>query len=231
MPTHPVVSRSDWLAARQALVAEEKAMSAARDALAAKRRALPWVEVTTAYSFDTPSGTKPLIDLFAGRGQLFVYHFMLAPSWNEGCKNCSCLADHFGGMLPHLAARDVTLTAVSRAPLATIDAFKARMGWTFPWVSSAGTTFNFDFNVSFAPDTAGQGSYNYAPRSGSMEELPGASVFARDEQGRVFHTYSTYARGLDQLLGMYNVLDLMPKGRDEAGLPYPMSWIKHHDKY
>jgi predicted dithiol-disulfide oxidoreductase (DUF899 family) len=134
-------------------------------------------------------------------------------------------------MLPHLAARDVTLTAVSRAPLATIEAFKTRMGWTFPWVSSAGTPFNFDFNVSFAPEQADQGSYNYAPRSGSMEELPGASVFARDEHGRVFHTYSTYARGLDQLLGMYNVLDLMPKGRDEDGLPYSMSWIKHHDRY
>ena len=172
-------------------------------------------------------------DLFAGRSQLIVYHFMFAPDWNEGCKSCSYLADHFDGAAIHLAHRDVTLAAVSRAPLAEIQAFRKRMGWHFNWVSSFGNDFNRDFHVSFTPEelAGGEVYYNYARNSFPVEEAPGASVFYRSEAGEIFHPYSAYARGLDILVGAYNFLDLVPKGRDEVGLAFTMEWVRHHDRY
>ena len=232
--SHPsIVSRSQWLAARRALLAEEKAFTRARDALSAKRRELPWVAVDKAYRFEGPDGPATLADLFAGRSQLVVYHFMFHPDWNEGCKSCSFWADNFDGAVPHLAARDCTMVAVSRAPLAKLAAFKKRLGWRFPWYSSAGSDFNYDFAVSFTPEqTAAKAPlYNYGAIPAMMEELPGLSVFARDGAGAIFHTYSTYARGLDMLNGAYHHLDLLPKGRDEAGLPFSMAWVRHRDKY
>ena len=227
-----IVSRQAWLAARKALLAKEKAFSRERDALARERRALPWVKVEKSYAFDTPEGTRSLTQLFGARSQLIVYHFMLGPGWEAGCKSCSYLADHFEGALPHLAARDVSFAAVSRAPLAEIEAFRKRMGWRFPWVSSHGNDFNFDFHVSFRKEEMGtQVEYNYVLGEARMEELPGASAFYKDERGSVFHTYSTYSRGLDLMIGAYNWLDIAPRGRDEGGLEFSMSWVKHHDKY
>jgi predicted dithiol-disulfide oxidoreductase (DUF899 family) len=227
-----VVTRQVWLAARKALLAKEKAFSRERDALACERRALPWVKVEKSYAFDTPEGTRSLAQIFGARSQLLVYHFMLGPGWDAGCKSCSYLADHFEGALPHLAARDVGFVAVSRAPLPEIERFRRRMGWRFPWVSSHGNDFNFDFHVSFRKEEMGkQVEYNYLLGEASMEELPGASAFSMDAQGAVFHTYSTYARGLDLMIGAYNWLDIAPKGRDEDGLEFTMSWVRHHDKY
>jgi predicted dithiol-disulfide oxidoreductase (DUF899 family) len=229
---HKVVSRDEWLAARKAHLAKEKALTKARDELSAERRALPWVKVEKNYVFDTPSGKKTLGDLFGGRSQLIVYHFMLGPDWGEGCPSCSYLADHFDGAALHLAHRDVTLTVVSRAPLAEIEAYKKRMGWRFPWVSSHGNDFNFDFHVSFRPEEAeGEVYYNYDMRDFESDEMPGLSVFAKDASGAIFHTYSAYARGLDRLVGTYNFLDLVPKGRDEAELPWTMAWVRRHDEY
>ena len=228
-----IVSREEWLAARKALLAKEKALSRQRDELARERRALPWVKVEKAYAFDSPEGKVPLAGLFGAKSQLIVYHFMLGPAWEAGCKSCSYLADHFGGALPHLAARDVSFAAVSRAPLAEIEAFRKRMGWTFPWVSSYGNDFNFDYHVSFRKEDMAKGKleYNFAPSDISMEELPGASAFSKDAAGNVFHTYSTYARGLDIMIGAYNWLDIAPRGRDEDGLEFTMAWVRHHDKY
>jgi predicted dithiol-disulfide oxidoreductase (DUF899 family) len=233
MTTHRIVNHEEWLAARRALLDEEKALTRARDALAKRRRELPWEEVTKDYTFETPAGPRTLAELFAGRSQLFVYHFMLGPGWAEGCKSCSYLADHFDGMLPHLVQRDVSFTAISRAPLAEIERFKQRMGWRFPWVSAGEGDFNYDYDVSVRPDdlASGRGTYNYAPRTMKMTDLHGASVFCRDHDGRVFHTYSAYARGLDILMGAYNVMDFLPKGRDEDGLGFTMAWVRHHDKY
>jgi predicted dithiol-disulfide oxidoreductase (DUF899 family) len=229
---HKVVSRDEWLAARKAHLAKEKALTKARDALSAERRALPWVKVEKNYVFDTPSGKKTLGDLFGGRSQLIVYHFMLGPNWGEGCPSCSYLADHFDGAALHLAHRDATLTVVSRAPLAEIEAYKKRMGWRFPWVSSHGNDFNFDFHVSFRPEQAeGEVCYNYEMRDFESDEMPGLSVFIKDASGAIFHTYSAYARGLDRLVGTYNFLDLVPKGRDEAELPWTMAWVRRHDEY
>jgi len=233
MLTSKVVSQQEWLAARRALLAKEKAFSRQRDELARLRRELPRVRVEKAYVFDAPEGKVPLAGLFGPRSQLIVYHFMLGPGWDAGCKSCSFLADHFEGALPHLAARDVSFVAVSRAPLAEIEAFRRRMGWGFRWVSSHGNDFNYDYHVSFRKEDLGKKKleYNFALGDVSMEELPGASVFYKDEAGGVFHTYSTYARGLDLMLGAYNWLDLVPKGRDEDGLPFTMAWVRHHDKY
>ena len=230
---HAVVSRPEWLAARKAHLQKEKEFTHLRDELGRSRRELPWEKVEKQYVFETLQGKKKLVDLFDGRSQLFVYHFMLGPGWKEGCPSCSMLADHFDGMLPHLANRDVTLVVSSRAPLAEIETFRKRMGWRFPWVSSFGSEFNSDFQVSFRKEDAeaGQVLYNYETRNFPSEEAPGASVFCRDEAGDVFHTYSAYARGLDMLLGVYNFLDMVPKGRDEDGLPYTMAWVRHHDKY
>ncbi|MGH6748273.1 MAG: DUF899 domain-containing protein [Methyloceanibacter sp.] len=232
MEPHKIVSREEWTSARKALLAKEKEFTRARDRLSAERRALPWVKVDKAYVFDTPDGKKTLAELFDGRSQLIVYHFMLGPEWDEGCPSCSFLADHFDGANIHLAQRDVTFIAISRAPLAEIEAFKRRMGWHFPWVSSFGNDFNFDYHVSFAEDQVGKdGDYNYEQQEIVSDEMPGASVFYKDADGTVFHTYSAYARGLDILLGAYNFLDLTPKGRDEAELPWTMAWVRHHDKY
>jgi len=227
-----VVSKEEWLAARKALLEKEKAFSRERDALARARRELPRVRVEKDYVFEAPAGRRSLAELFGARSQLIVYHFMLGPGWEAGCKSCSYLADHFDGALPHLAARDVSFAAVSRAPLAEIESFRRRMGWKFPWLSSHGNDFNFDFHVSFRKEDMGKRlEYNFELGEARMEELPGASAFYKDAQGAVFHTYSTYARGLDLLIGAYNWLDLAPKGRDEEGLEFTMAWVRHHDRY
>ncbi|HVO14369.1 MAG TPA: thioredoxin family protein [Alphaproteobacteria bacterium] len=233
MTAHKVVSPEEWLVARKALLAKEKEFNRLRDQLSAERRALPWEKVEKSYVFEGPAGKETLADLFAGRGQLMIYHFMLGPGWAQGCPSCSYLADHFDGAVAHLAQRDVTFVVASRAPLAEIEAFKKRMGWRFKWVSSFGSDFNFDYQVSANSEEKKSGKvyYNYAAGEFPSEERPGLSVFAKDDAGAVFHTYSTYARGLDMIIGTYQMLDLAPKGRDEAGLPWPMAWIRHHDRY
>ena len=233
MEDHPVVNSDEWLAARKRLLDKEKDFNRARDRLSAERRDLPWVKVDKPYVFDGPGGKETLADLFAGRSQLVVYHFMLGPGWEQGCPSCSYLADHFDGTLVHLAHRDVSLVADSRAPLAEITAFKKRMGWKFPWVSSHGSDFNHDYHVSFNPDEMAKGEvyYNYGMADFPSDEAPGLSVFYKNKRGEVLHTYSTYARGLDILAGTYNFLDLVPKGRDEQDLPWTMAWIRHHDRY
>jgi predicted dithiol-disulfide oxidoreductase (DUF899 family) len=228
-----IVNRDEWLAARRELLIKEKALTRARDALSAERRNLPMVKVEKAYGFDTPGGPRILAELFDGRSQLVIYHFMMGPAWEEGCPSCSMLADHLDGSRVHLIQRDVTLVVVSRAPLAKIEAFKRRMGWTFPWVSSYGSDFNRDYHVSFTPEEVASGRmyYNFQEGSFPSDEAPGVSVFFRNDSGEVFHTYSTYARGAESLLGVYNLLDLVPKGRDERTLPFTMSWVRHHDRY
>jgi len=229
---HRIVSRTDWLVARKRLLAREKEFTPLRDQLSAERRELPWVRIEKEYVFDGPGGKETLAELFDGRGQLMVYHFMFGPGWEQGCPSCSFVSDHIDGANWHLPHRDVTLLAVSRAPLAEIEAFKQRMGWRFMWVSSYGSDFNYDFHVSFTNNQLAQGKveYNYGLVEG-YDELPGLSVFCKDENGDVFHTYSAYSRGLDMLIGAYNYLDLAPKGRDEAALPWTMAWVRHHDRY
>lgn len=233
MQTHEVCSREEWLEARKALLIKEKEFTRQRDQLSADRRSLPWVLVDQDYCFDGPNGQESLGDLFAGKRQLVVYHFMFGPDWEEGCKSCSFWADNFNGIDTHLAHRDVTLLAISQAPLAKLDAYKERMGWDFKWVSSYGNNFNYDYNVSFTPEMVAnnQAYYNYQKSTFSGDEAAGISVFFRNEQGQIFHTYSTYSRGLDMLNGAYHYLDLLPKGRDEAGLPYTMAWLYRHDEY
>ena len=229
---HPVVSHEQWLDARTAFLAEEKAFSRARDDLNRHRRALPWERVDKSYTFDGPNGREALADLFGGRRQLIVYHFMFAPEWKEGCKHCSFWADSFDALDIHLNQRDTTFVAISRAPLATLQAFKQRMGWRFKWVSSATSDFNIDYFVSFRPEemASGSGFYNYETgERGSDRE--GASVFYRGDDGTVYHTYSTYARGIDLLNTTYNFLDLTPKGRDEDHLSAPQAWVRYHDRY
>jgi predicted dithiol-disulfide oxidoreductase (DUF899 family) len=230
---HPkIVSRDEWTAARKALLEKEKEFNRQRDALSAERRKLPCVKVDKAYVFEGPQGRVTLPELFDGRRQLIVYHFMFDPSWEDGCKSCSFVVDNLQGGLAHLAARDVAFAAISRAPLAKLSAFKKRMGWSFRWFSSFDTDFNYDYHVSFRPEdkAAGKVEYNYVSKEFPVSEAPGLSVFLRDGDD-VFHTYSTYARGLDLLIGTYNCLDLTPLGRDEAQLSYPMAWVRHHDKY
>ena len=231
---HPLVSKEEWLAARRLLLAREKELTAQRDLVNAERRRLPWLPVDKTYVFDSPDGPESLADLFEGRSQLIVYHFMFGPGWKEGCPSCSFLSDHIDGALAHLAARDITLAVVSRAPLAQLAAFRQRMGWRFKWVSSSGSDFNHDYHVSFTREDLAGGKVNYNYRMedvGDMEDLHGVSVFTRDGQGNVFHTYSSYARGADSLVGSYHYMDLTPKGRDEDGLAFPMAWVRHHDKY
>jgi predicted dithiol-disulfide oxidoreductase (DUF899 family) len=230
---HQVVSSGDWLAARKELLRKEKEFTRQRDEISELRRALPWVKVGKNYVFDGPAGKETLADLFGGKSQLIIYHFMFGPGWEEGCPSCSFLADHFEGSLVHLANRDVSFVAVSRAPQPQIDAFKKRMGWHFKWVSSFGSDFNHDYNVSFTKEEIEQHKtpYNYQTQEFPREEAPGASVFYKNETGNLFHTYSTYGRGLDILLGAYNYLDMVPKGRDEDGLAFTMSWVLHHDRY
>ena len=212
-----IVTRDEWLAEREQHLAMEKAFTRMRDALSAQRRALPWVRIEKEYVFEGPNGPERLEDLFDGRNQLVIYHFMFGPDWEQGCASCSFVADHFGPALIHLAHRDVTLRAVSRAPIERIEAFRKRMGWQFHWLSSASDDFNVDFRVS-SPG---------AP----LDEAPGLSVFTRGDDGAIYHTYSTYERGLDLLVGTYNLLDLVPKGRDEDGYAFSMTWLRHHDRY
>jgi predicted dithiol-disulfide oxidoreductase (DUF899 family) len=233
MEPHKIVSRQEWIEARKAHLADEKEFTRARDRLSEERRALPWVKVDKAYSFDSPEGKKTLADLFKGKSQLVVQHFMFAPDWNEGCKSCSFWADGFERMIPHLAARDTTLVAVSRAPLSKLLSFKHRMGWTFDWVSSADSDFNYDYAVSFMPDEVKSGAkvYNFGTSGFHIEEAPGISTFYRNEAGEIFHTYSCFARGLDMMNAAYHYLDLTALGRHEEGLPYPMDWVRLRDQY
>ena len=230
---HHVVSPNQWISARKELLQKEKEFTRLRDELSRQRRELPWEKVEKKYLFDGPNGKETLDDLFGGKSQLIIYHFMFGPGWEEGCPSCSYLSDHFDGSAIHLANRDVTLLVVSRAPWPQIEAFKKRMGWRFKWVSSYGNDFNRDYNVSFTKEqmAAGGVTYNYEKAEFPSEEAPGASVFYKSAAGDVFHTYSTYARGLDILVGAYNFLDLAPKGRDEEGLAHSMAWVRHHDKY
>lgn len=227
------VSPAQWLAARRELLKQEKEFTRLRDQIAQRRRALPRVRIEKTYTFDSPRGRVALADLFEGRGQLMVQHFMLGPGWEQGCKSCSFMLDHFTPTVPHLNARDVTFTAISHAPLAEILPFKRRMGWAVNWVSSHGTDFNRDFHVSFTQKEIdrGQVDYNYTKMDFPQTEAPGISVFARDAAGNVYHTYSTYGRGVEIVMGTYHLLDLVPKGRDEDGMEYGMEWLRHHDRY
>ena len=230
---HTIVTPSEWLAARMELLAEEKRLTHQMDALSAKRRALPWVKIEKDYRFEGPCGSVSLADLFGTKNQLVIQHFMLGPGWKEGCQSCSYMADHTDGMLPHLAARDTTMLAVSRAPLAEIVAFKQRMGWKFDWVSSHGSDFNHDFHVSFSEEqiSTGKVNYNFAEKSFGSTEAPGISVFSKDGEGMIYHTYSVYGRGVELMMGTYRILDLTPKGRDEDHLDFTMEWVRYHDRY
>ena len=230
---HPVVSHEEWLKARVAFLAREKEFSKARDEIARQRRGLPWERVDKTYTFETPNGRETLGDLFEGRRQLVVYHFMFAPNAKQGCPGCSFFADSFDVLATHpehLHQRDTTFLAISRAPLAQLEAYKRRMGWSFKWVSSGDGDFNYDFGVSFRPEEqkTKSGFYNYKKGEGGADK-EGASAFYKDEGGNIYHTYSTYARGIDVLNLTYNVLDLTAKGRDEG--EEPMSWVRHHDRY
>jgi predicted dithiol-disulfide oxidoreductase (DUF899 family) len=226
-----VVSREEWLKERVALLKEEKAFSRQRDALAAKVRGLPWVRVERAYRFESAGGPRTLADLFGPRGQLVVYHFMFDPTWSQGCMGCSFLADHYDRLTVHLAHRDISLVTVSRAPLEKIEAFRKRMGWSFPWVSSGESGFGRDFGVSFTDEEllGGTATYNFTGAASGMRELPGLSVFAKGDDGAIYHTYSTFARGLEEFMTAYRFIDLTPKGRDEG--EGGMAWLRHRDRY
>jgi len=227
-----IATREQWRAKRVELLAKEKDLSRIRDELSRERRALPWVPVDEEYVFQTTDGDRTLAELFGPRDQLLVYHFMFGPDWDEGCPSCSFWMDGFDGTQVHLAHRDVELVVVSRAPLDRLQAYRERMGWGFRWVSSLGNRFNFDYGVSFGEDERRDGAeYNFAFAAHPGEELPGVSVFAKDAAGAVFHTYSSYSRGLDVLNTCYQLLDLVPKGRDEANLPHPAAWLRRHDAY
>ncbi len=230
---HPVVSDHEWLDARRALLEKEKRLTRLRDEVSRERRALPWQRVDRDYVFVAPSDRVSLDDLFEDRSQLIVYHFMFGPTWTEGCKSCSFWMDNLSGAVVHLKHRDTTVVAVSRAPLAQLEAFKQRMGWTFTWVSSSECDFNYDYGVSFTPEqtASDEALYNFGTSRFPEEEAPGISVFIRAEDGHIYHTYSCYARGLDAVNGAYQLLDLTPKGRDEDGLRYTMEWLRHHDRY
>src|SRR5262245_34556213 len=231
---HRVVSQQEWIAARKELLKKEKESSRLRDQLSAERRALPWMKVEKNYVFDAPEGRVTLGDLFDGRSRLFVKHFMLGPGWKEGCVGCSFEVDHVEGALVHLEHHDVSYVAVSRAPLAEIEAYKKRMGWSFRWVSSFGNDFNYDYGVSFRKEDIAEGKafYNYKPLDFEIDELSGQSVFYKDDAGEVFHTYSVYARGDELLIGTYNYLDLTPQGRNETGPNFDLTdWVRRHDQY
>ena len=231
--TGPVIATPEqWRAKRVELLAKEKDLSRVRDALSRERRELPWVPVEEEYVFQTTDGDRTLSELFGPRSQLLLYHFMFGPDWDEGCPSCSFWMDSFDGTQVHLAHRDVELVVVSRAPLERLQAYRGRMGWGFRWVSSLGNRFNFDYGVSFTEDERRDGAeYNFAFTAHPGDELPGVSVFAKDAAGTVFHTYSSYSRGLDVLNACYQLLDLVPKGRDEADLPHPAVWLRRHDAY
>lgn len=234
MQPHKIVSREDWIAARIALLEREKEMTRLRDKLAEERRALPWVKVEKTYVFTTPRGKRSLGDLFEGRSQLIVKHFMLAPGQLDGCVGCSFEMDHVEAALQHLEQHDVKLVAVARAPLEEIEAFRTRMGWHFDWVSSFGSDFNYDFDASFTPAQIEQGEafYNYRKTKLPLEDLSGFSVFCKNEKGEIFHTYSAFGRGAEEVLGTYMLLDLTPKGRNETGPNRNLTdWVRHHDRY
>jgi predicted dithiol-disulfide oxidoreductase (DUF899 family) len=233
-PQHPkVVSQAEWLAARKELLKKEKELTRQKDVVSAERRELPWVKVEKNYVFEGPHGKVTVADLFEGRSQLIIYHFMFGPDWQEGCPSCSFNMDHTDGALPHLAQRNVSFAAISRAPFPKIDAFKKRMGWHFNWVSSNANDFNRDYHVAFTKEELAKGKvdYNYGMNEFPSEEAPGISVFYKDEHGDIFHTYSAYARGTESTVGAYSYLDLVPKGRDEDSLPFTMAWVRHHDRY
>ena len=228
--SHPVVSPNQWQAARAALLKKEKEFTEARDALSRARRALPWEKVEKSYVFEGPNGPESLSDLFAGKSQLVVYHFMFNPADDAGCPHCSFWADHYDGMTAHLGQRDVSFVVISRAPVAKIAAFKQRMGWKFKWLSSGTTSFNYDYRVSFTPADSEQPVYNVGTLVPGMLDREGLSVFTKDSSGAVFRTYSTFARGIDMINGTYQILDLVPKGRDEDP-EATQSWVRHHDRY
>jgi len=225
------VEKSEWTSARRELLAAEKSLQAARDELAIKRRALPAIRLEVDYEFLGENGSQSLTSLFGEQSQLLVYHFMFHPDWDEGCKSCSFWADSFDGAIAHLVARDVAFAVISRGPLDKLLAYRQRMGWSFPWLSSEGSTFNYDFDVSFTPEQieAKSAVYNYRDGANVGSEMPGVSVFRRDDDGAIYHTYSCFARGLDTLNPVYQLLDLVPKGRDEAELPYPLDWVRRND--
>ena len=233
MNNHPVVAHEEWVAARKELLQKEKELTHLRDRLSEERRALPWEKVEKEYVFRNSDGEESLSDLFAGRSQLMIYHFMFHPDWEDGCKSCSFWADNYNSMLIHLNHRDVTFVTVSRAPIEKLLAFKQRMGWSFKWMSSLNSDFNYDYHVSFTPEEMNNGevTYNYKTTQFPAPEAPGLSVFYKSEDGEVFHTSSCYARGLDILNGTYNHLDMTPKGRDESNLPYTMEWVRLKDRY
>lgn len=230
---HKVVSREEWVNARKKLLRKEKQETALRDELSAERRRLPWVKIEKDYVFSGANSEVSLSELFKGRNQLLIYHFMFGPDWNEGCPSCSFLSDHIDAALPHLAARDVQVVMVSRAPIAKIQAFKRRMGWHFDWVSSNANDFNHDFNVYFTDAEMAKGEvyYNYTMQPFPSQEAPGVSIFYKNADGDIFHTYSTFGRGLDAVVGAYVLLDMVPKGRDEDHLGFSMEWVRHHDRY
>lgn len=231
--THPIVSREDWLEARKVHLEDEKAFTRARDALSARRRALPWLRVEKDYRFQTADGEKTLGDLFGDKTQMIVIHFMMGPDWEEGCTCCSFWADTYSGIQVHLANRDAAFVSVANTSLEKIDGYRRRMGWTFGWASSLGSDFNRDFNVTFTPEELSGGTtvYNYASRGFPSTEAPGISIFHKPDPDTIVHTYSTYGRGLDMMNGAYQLMDLLPKGRDEELLDYPMAWVRRHDQY
>jgi predicted dithiol-disulfide oxidoreductase (DUF899 family) len=233
LDNHQIVSKNEWITARKVLLKKEKEFTALRDQLSQQRRDLPWVAVDKEYVFDGPNGKETLSDLFDGRSQLIIYHFMYDPNWDVGCPSCSFWSDNFNGIVVHLNQRDVTMIAVSRAPYNKIDAYKKRLGWDFKWVSSYNTDFNFDYHVSFTKVELEkkEAFYNYTIQDPSVSELPGVSVFYKDPSDKIFHTYSAYERGIDILNNTYNYLDLVPKGRDEDGYDFPMAWVRRHDEY
>ena len=233
MTEHRVVDHDEWLAQRKAFLVREKEFNRARDALSAARRELPWERVRKEYTFETIEGPRTLSELFDGRRQLLVYHFMFGPDWEAGCPSCSLLADSFERNVIHLAQRNITMLAVSRAPLDKLEAYKRRMGWTFPWASSYGSDFNWDYDVSFRPEELAKDDvhYNYARGAFPSDEGPGLSAFYRDDDGAVYHTYSTFARGLDMFIAAYHLMDVAPLGRDEDELEYTMAWVRRRDEY
>ncbi len=234
MPDHAVVSKEEWVEKRKELLAQEKEYTRLRDKLTKQRQDLPWVKLDKDYEFQGPRGKEKLVDLFGGKSQLIVYHFMFQPDWTEGCKSCSLIADHYMPAIVHLQQRDTNMVTISKASIDRLEAFRKRMGWDFKWLSSLDSDFNSDFNVTFSGDLKEQKEvyYNFKMTEAfPSTEGPGMSVFYKDEDGTIFHTYSVYGRGLEQFLVVYNLLDLVPKGRDEAGLVYGMEWVRHHDKY
>ena len=233
MTTHEITDRPSWLSRRLQLLEREKAFMRAKDELARERRALPWVRLDKEYVFQGPDGPCSLADAFGAHSQLLVYHLMFAPGWEAACKSCSFWADHFDACVPHLSQRDASFVAISRAPLGKLQAYAKRLGWKFEWLSSGEADFNYDFGVSFRDEdrAAGRAIYNYAPADSDESDSPGFSAFYKDSDGAIFHTYSTYGRGIELANATYQLLDLLPKGRDEESLRAPMAWVRRHDEY